>query len=78
MSTKEFEVLRHLVLNSGRAMTPGEIYTEVWGNEYGDTTSVAVYIRRIRQKIEPDPRNPSYIQTLHGKGYRFSPTHVGA
>lgn len=73
LSSKEFEVLRHLIRNPGRAMTPDEIYTEVWGNSYGDSTSVAVYIRRIRQKIEYEPRKPLYVQTIHGKGYRFNP-----
>lgn len=73
LSSKEFEVLRHLIQNPGRAMTPDEIYHEVWHNEYGDSTSVAVYIRRIRQKIEDDPRTPEYVQTIHGKGYRFNP-----
>jgi DNA-binding response OmpR family regulator len=73
VSSKEFEVLRHLIQNPGRAMTPDEIYTEVWGNEYGDSTAVAVYIRRIRQKIEDNPRQPLYVQTIHGKGYRFNP-----
>jgi len=73
LSSKEFEVLRHLVKDSGRAMTPDEIYREVWGNKYGDSTSVAVYIRRIRKKIEDDPQHPYYIQTIHGKGYRFNP-----
>ncbi|MCI0481889.1 MAG: response regulator transcription factor, partial [Candidatus Dadabacteria bacterium] len=65
LSSKEFEVLRHLLRNPGRAMTSDEIYTEVWNNKYGDTTSVAVYIRRIRRKIEEDPHNPLYIQTIH-------------
>jgi DNA-binding response OmpR family regulator len=73
LSSKEFEVLRHLVRNPGRAMTSDEIYTEVWDNKYGDATSVAVYIRRIRRKLEDDPRNPLYVQTIHGKGYRFNP-----
>lgn len=73
LSSKEFEVLRHLAKNAGRAMTPDEIYTEVWGNRYGDSTSVAVYIRRIRRKIEDDAQHPLYIQTIHGKGYRFNP-----
>jgi len=73
LSSKEFEVLRHLVRNPGRAMTSDEIYEEVWDNRYGDTTSVAVYIRRIRRKLEDDPRNPTYVQTIHGKGYRFNP-----
>ncbi len=77
LSSKEFEVLRHLIRHPGRAMTPDEIYTEVWANEYGDSTSVAVYIRRIRQKIEDDPRQPLYVQTIHGKGYRFNPETLG-
>jgi DNA-binding response OmpR family regulator len=73
LSSKEFEVLRHLIRHAGRAMSPDEIYVGVWENEYGDSTSVAVYVRRIRQKIEDDPRQPVYIQTIHGKGYRFNP-----
>ncbi len=73
LSSKEFEVLRHLALHPGRAMSPHQIYSEVWQNEFGDVTSVAVYIRRIRQKIEDDPRRPLYVQTIHGSGYRFNP-----
>jgi two-component system response regulator RegX3 len=73
LSTKEFEVLRHLVRNPGKALTPDEIYEDVWGTVYGDLTAVAVYIRRIRLKIEEDPKNPMYIQTIHGHGYRFNP-----
>ena len=57
-------------------MTSERIYREVWQNEYGDITSVAVYIRRIRQKIEDDPRAPHYIQTIHGSGYRFNPNTI--
>jgi two-component system response regulator RegX3 len=76
LASKEIEVLRHLALHPGRAMTPEEIYSEVWGNEYGDTTSVAVYILRIRRKIEDDPANPRYIQTIHGKGYRLNPESI--
>ena len=54
-------------------MTAREIYAEVWGTDYGDLTAVAVYIRRLRKKIEEDPRAPQYIQTIHGYGYRFNP-----
>jgi len=78
LSSKEFEVLRHLVLHPGKAMSPHQIYTEVWQNEFGDVTSVAVYIRRIRQKIEDDPRRPLYVQTIHGSGYRFNPDTIQA
>ncbi len=78
LSSKEFEVLRHLVLHPGKAMSPHQIYTEVWQNEFGDVTSVAVYIRRIRQKIEDDPRRPLYVQTIHVSGYRFNPDTIQA
>jgi two-component system response regulator RegX3 len=73
LSTKEFELLRHFVKNPGKAMMADDIYKDVWGMEYGDLTAVAVYIRRIRMKIEDDPGNPQYIQTIHGYGYRFNP-----
>lgn len=76
LSTKEFEVLRHLVSHPGKAMTADEIYEDVWASAYGDLSTVAVYVRRIRQKIEDDPRNPQYIQTIHGYGYRFNPEMV--
>jgi two-component system response regulator RegX3 len=73
ISTREFEVLRHLATHPGVAMTPDEIYKGVWGSVYGDLTAVAVYIRRLRQKIEDDPAHPRYLQTIHGRGYRFNP-----
>ena len=78
LSTRAYEVLRHLARNAGTALTSDRIYSEVWGTEYGDSTSVAVYIRRIRQIIENDPQNPRYIQTIHGRGYRFDPESVRA
>jgi len=71
ISTREFEVLRFLVKNCGTAFTPDEIYEAVWNQEFGDITAVAVYIQRIRKKIEKDYHNPAYIKTIHGKGYRF-------
>ncbi len=73
LSGKEFDVLKYLVVNCGKALTPEVIYREVWGNKYGDLTTVAVYIQRIRRKIEQNPSNPRYLQTIHGKGYRFNP-----
>jgi len=73
VSTREFELLRHLVSHPGVAMTPDDIYKEVWGSIYGDLTAVAVYVRRLRRKIEEDPANPRYLQTIHGRGYRFNP-----
>lgn len=76
LSTKEFEVLRHLVTHPGTAMTPDAIFEGVWGSAYGDLTAVAVYVRRIRRKIEEDPAHPRYVQTIHGYGYRFNPEEL--
>jgi DNA-binding response OmpR family regulator len=72
LSSKEFEVLAYLATHPGKAMTPDTIYTDVWRNQYGDITAVAVYIQRLRKKIEPDPSHPVYIETVHGMGYRFN------
>ncbi len=69
---KEFAVLLLLVQNAGKVLTPEEIYTEVWGNAYGDITTVAVHIQRIRKKIEADPSHPEHLKTIHGAGYMFS------
>ncbi len=76
LSTREFELLRHLLSHPGVAMTPEEIYRDVWGSHYGDLTAVAVYVRRLRLKIEEEPANPRYLQTIHGRGYRFNPDVV--
>ncbi len=72
MSAREFEVLAFLIENRNRAFSLEEIYLAVWGNSYGDISAVSVYIQRIRKKIENDPADPKMIETVHGKGYRFS------
>lgn len=71
LSTREFEVLCFLVQNPGTAFSPDDIYQAVWGQEFGDISTIAVYIQRIRKKIEKDPSNPEYILTIHGRGYLF-------
>lgn len=71
LSTKEFDVLRFLVMNPGKVFMSSEIYSAVWNQTYGDITSVAVYIQRLRKKIERDPSNPEFILTIRGKGYLF-------
>ena len=76
LSLKEFEILYYLAGSAGKALKPDTIYEDVWGNRYGDTTAVAVYIQRIRKKIETNHRNPEYIQTVHGMGYRFNPDTI--
>jgi two-component system response regulator RegX3 len=72
LSTKEYGCLSWLTENSGKPMDVETIYKEVWKNNYGDLTTVAVYIQRLRKKIEVDPANPVYIETVHGMGYRFN------
>lgn len=72
LSTREFEVLAFLATHPGKAMNPETMYAEVWKNRYGDVTAVGVYIQRLRRKIEVDPSNPVFIETVHGMGYRFN------
>jgi two-component system response regulator RegX3 len=69
---KEFELLEYLVRNSGRVLTRAQLIDRVWGSDYfGDTKTLDVHIKRLRAKIEKDPANPVYIQTIRGLGYKF-------
>jgi len=72
LSAKEYSCLAWLTENAGKPMSVEAIYAGVWKNIYGDLTTVAVYIQRLRKKIEEDPANPVYIETVHGMGYRFN------
>jgi DNA-binding response OmpR family regulator len=63
----------YLAARPDRALSPDTIYADVWRQEFGDITAVAVYIQRLRRKIEDDPSHPRFLQTVTGKGYRFSP-----
>jgi two-component system response regulator RegX3 len=80
LSVKEFDVLAYLLESGDVPQSPQAIYDAVWKREYGDLTAVAVYIQRIRKKIEDDPANPVYIETVYGRGYRLnaSPGENGA
>ena len=69
---KEFELLEFLVRNSGRVLTRAQLIDRVWGSDYfGDTKTLDVHVKRLRAKIETDPANPVYIQTIRGLGYKF-------
>ena len=72
LSAKEYACLAWLTENPEKPMDVQTIYKGVWKNNYGDLTTVAVYIQRLRKKIEEDPANPVYIETVHGMGYRFN------
>lgn len=72
LTPKEFKILYLLASHPGDVFTREQIISEVWGSEYiGETTSIAVFIRRIREKIEDDPAHPHYLQTVWHLGYRF-------
>jgi two-component system response regulator RegX3 len=77
LSVKEFAILTYLVSNEGKPQTPQAIYDAVWKNKYGDLTAVAVYIQRLRKKIEKNPTEPEYLVTDYGRGYRFDARKEG-
>lgn len=71
LTAREFELLAFLMRHPGRAFRREEILEGVWGYRYGDTSTVTVHVRRLREKIEPDPTVPVRIATVWGVGYRW-------
>jgi DNA-binding response OmpR family regulator len=72
LTAKEFDLLWVLANNPGVVYSRDQLLDMVWGNEYfGDSGTVTVLIRRIREKIEKDPANPTYLKTVWGIGYKF-------
>lgn len=72
MPLKEFELLEYLMSNEGRVLTRGQLIDRVWGTDYfGDTKTLDVHIKRVRSRIEVDPKEPKMLQTVRGLGYRF-------
>ncbi|MGL5821908.1 MAG: response regulator transcription factor [Sarcina sp.] len=72
LTLKEFEILKLLIKNKGSIITREVLLDRIWGYEYiGETRTVDVHIRHLRQKIEDDDKNPVFIQTIRGVGYKF-------
>jgi len=72
---KEFELLSLLISRAGEVISRAELFDKVWGTDWlGDTRTLDVHIRWLREKIEDDPSRPRYIQTVRGVGYRFAAT----
>lgn len=72
LKNKEYELLLFFLLHVDVVFSREELYEKIWGLEaMGDNATVAVHINRLREKIEPDPSRPHYIQTVWGAGYRF-------
>jgi len=73
LTPKEFELLGLMISNQGRVFTREALLEKVWGYEYsGDTRTVDVHIRHLRQKLSDDSAYPDYIETVRGVGYRFA------
>ncbi|MFO7152022.1 MAG: response regulator YycF [Bacillota bacterium] len=73
LTLREFELLKFLALQPGQVFSRQKLLEDVWGYEYyGDIRTVDVTVRRLREKIEDDPSNPTYILTKRGVGYYFS------
>jgi DNA-binding response OmpR family regulator len=72
LTAREFDLLHHMASQPKRVFTRDQLMETVWGYAFaGDTSTVTVHIRRLREKIEPDPARPRYLQTVWGVGYRF-------
>jgi two-component system, OmpR family, alkaline phosphatase synthesis response regulator PhoP len=76
LTLKEFELLEILVKNKGKILTRETLLDKIWGYEFvGETRTVDVHIRYLRKKIEEDDKNPKFIETIRGVGYRFNPNN---
>jgi DNA-binding response OmpR family regulator len=73
LTVREFDLLRYLVAHPGDAHSRDDLLREVWGWTIGDQSTVTVHVRRLREKVEPDPTNPTRLVTVWGVGYRWEP-----
>lgn len=72
LTAKEFDLLYYLASHPERVFSRSQLLQQIWGDAYyTDPSTVTVHVRRLREKIEPDPTNPQYIQTVWGVGYKF-------
>lgn len=72
LNAKEYKLLRYIMENPGRVFTKKQLYCAVWEEDvYNDDNTIMVHISHIRNKIETDPKDPQYIKTIRGIGYKF-------
>jgi DNA-binding response OmpR family regulator len=72
LTAKEFDLLHFLASHPGQVFSREQLMNDVWDYTFaGDTSTVTVHIRRLREKIEPDPLRPRYVKTVWGVGYKF-------
>lgn len=74
LTAKEFDLLLFLARNAGQVFSRSQLLDQVWDyTYYGDASTVTVHVRRLREKVEPDPVRPRFIKTVWGVGYKFDP-----
>ena len=71
LTVREFDLLAFFVSHPGRAFTRAELLEQVWGWSFGDLSTITVYVRRLREKVEQEPTAPVHLQTVWGVGYRW-------
>jgi DNA-binding response OmpR family regulator len=71
LTVREFDLLAFFVTHPGRAFTRAELLEQVWGWSFGDLSTITVYVRRLRDKVEREPAAPAQLQTVWGVGYRW-------
>jgi len=76
LTVREFDLLSHLMTHPRRAYSRAELLQRVWGWDFGDQSTVTVHVRRLREKVESDPREPRRIVTVWGVGYRYDPVEA--
>jgi DNA-binding response OmpR family regulator len=77
LTAREFDLLAFLLRHPRQAFTREQLLDRVWGWSFGDSSTVTVHVRRLREKIEKDPTCPSRIVTVWGVGYRYAPADPG-
>jgi len=79
LTQREFDLLLFLARRPGRVFTRDQLMEAVWGHAFfTDTSTVTVHVRRLRAKLEPDPAQPRFVETVWGIGYRFAPARADA
>lgn len=74
LTPKEFKIFSALAASSGLVLSKEQLVEAAWGKEFvGETSSITVFIKKLREKVEDDPSDPRFIQTVWGIGYRFDP-----
>jgi DNA-binding response OmpR family regulator len=76
LTVREFDLLAFFVSHPGRAFTRAELLEHVWGWSFGDLSTITVYVRRLRDKVEQEPASPVQLQTVWGVGYRWEASPV--